>query len=70
MDAPPSGYEGGTVVPQNFFVYFKISFACLWPCWIFAAAHGLSLVTVSLGYSCSRAWAYCSGFFCWGAQGL
>ena len=29
VDAPPSGYEGGTVVPQNFFIYFKILFACL-----------------------------------------
>ena len=70
VDAPPSGYEGGTVVPQNVFIYFKIVFASLWPCWIFAAVHGLSLVMLSLGHSCSSAQAYCSVLSCWGAQGL
>ena len=35
------------------------------PCWVFDAAHGLSLAAVSRGYSSFGAWAsHCSGFSC------
>ena len=45
-----------------FFIDFIYSFIYLfyyfWPCWVFVAARGLSLVAVSGGYSSLR----CAGF--------
>ena len=43
------------------FIYF-ILFSYFWLCWVFIAAHGLSLVAASGGYSSLR----CAGFSCGG----
>ena len=44
-------------------------FIYLWLRWVFVAAHGLSLVAESGGYSSLRA-SHCGGFSCCGAQAL
>ena len=47
------------VLPINlFFNTFVHSFIYLWLCWVFVAAHGLSLVAESRGYSSLQ----CAGF--------
>ena len=46
-----------TVVCSEFFIYF-ILFIYFWLHWVFVAAHGLSLVVASGGYSSLR----CAGF--------
>ena len=50
----------------NFFFKFILFNLSFWPCWVFVAVHGLSLVVVSRGYSSLR----CTGFSCCGAQAL
>ena len=66
----------------NKFIYFY--FIYFWLHWVFVAAHGLSLVAVSEGYSSLRCaglvavaslvaewlWLHCSGFSCCRAQAL
>ena len=46
----------------NFFYFFNVClkklFIYFWPCWVFIAVHGLSLVEVSRGYSS----LWCTGF--------
>ena len=53
-------------VEYNFlFMYLSIQF---WLCWVFIAAHSLSLVAASRGYSSSgRTACYYGGFSCGGA---
>lgn len=36
-------YKCSLDVPKS---YFKNNFICLWPCWVFVAVHGFSLVAV------------------------
>ena len=43
---------------QLFFFYFILFICFFWPCWVFAAARGLSLVAASGGYSLLQ----CVGF--------
>ena len=44
---------------RAYYFYFLILFFFnFWLCWVFIAAHGLSLVVVSRGYS----WLWCLGF--------
>ena len=47
-------------LPQFYISMFLFCFVlfCLWLCWVFIAAHGLSLVAASEGYSSLR----CAGF--------
>ena len=48
---------------QVFFLFLNkfIYFIYFWLCWVFVAAHGLSLVAASRGYSSLR----CAGFSLW-----
>ena len=44
---------------------FFLVFIYFWLCWIYIAAHGLSLDSASEGYSSCGLWAFCcSGFSC------
>ena len=55
--------------PRSLFFFFK--FICLfyfWLCWVFVAAHGLSLVAASL--RCGARASNCGGFSCCGARAL
>ena len=53
------------------FIYFYFYFIYSWLCWVFVAAHGLSPVAASGGYSsCSVQASHCSGFSCCGSWAL
>ena len=57
---------------NEFFFFNKfILFFYFWLPWVFIAAHRLSLVEVSGGYSrCGARASHCCGFFCCGAWAL
>ena len=50
----------------------KVLFISFWLCWVFVAAHRLSLIVASGGSSLiASVWvSHCSGFFCCGAWAL
>ena len=54
----------------GFFIFDFYLFTYCWPCWVFLAAHGLSLTVVSGGYSLVALASRCSGFPCCRAQTL
>ena len=56
---------------QNLF-FNCILFYVFWLCWVFIAAHGLPLVTASMGATlhCIARASHCDGFSCCGEQAL
>ena len=59
-----------TLLPIRVCVFLLVFFFVFWLHWVFVAAHGLSLVAASGGYSsCGARASHCGGFSC-GAQAL
>ena len=57
----PSFIKRNLLIFSFFFNKFIYSFIYFWPCWVFVAARGLSLVAASGGYSSLQ----CVGFSFW-----